>query len=144
MLQLLLHLLGDYILQSEHMARQKRTCSIWAGFHAITYSLPFWLLQPSWAAWSVICGSHFMIDRFGLARYVVWVKNIVLGLWPQRFFGGISGNDQKAAESHRYSWENCKETGYPSDIQPWLAGLLIIISDNTIHLIINWASLKWL
>jgi hypothetical protein len=144
MLQLTLHLLGDHVLQSEHMAGRKRTSSIWAGFHAVTYSLPFWLLQPSWAAWSVICGSHFMIDRFGLARYVVWAKNIVFGLWPQRVLGGISKTDQPADDSHRYSWENCRITGYPADIQPWLAGTLIIAADNTIHLIINWASLKWL
>lgn len=148
MLQVILHLAGDYLLQSDHMSGKKRTSSAWAGFHAITYSLPFWLLQPSWAAWSVICGSHFLIDRFGLARYGVWAKNIVLGLWPKwivtRFSGDSVQVDEWNKDRRRLSWENCKITGYPSEVQPWLAGTLIIVADNTIHLLINWASLEWL
>ncbi len=156
MLQLLLHLAGDYLLQSEHMSAKKRSSSAWAGFHAVTYSLSFWLLQPSWAAWGVICGSHLLIDRFGLARYVVWAKNIVLGLWPKwlcdRFSIKRAANDQDRAiqiddwqrECRRLSWSNCKITGYPSEVQPWLAGMLIIVADNAIHLLVNWSSLKWL
>lgn len=140
MLQLLAHLAGDYLLQSEAMSENKRSSSAWAGFHAVTYSLPFLLLDPSWAAWGMIWGSHFLIDRFGLARYVVWAKNIVLGQWPKRLCGGVSTADDR----QRFSWNNCKLTGYPSEVQPWLAGMLIIVADNTLHLCINWASLKWL
>ncbi len=148
MLQLLLHLTGDYILQSEHMSAKKRASSAWAGFHAITYSLLFGLLHPSWTAWSVICGSHFLIDRFGLARYVVWSKNIVLGLWPKWLLCQISSNDglkdELNNERRRFSWTNCQITGYPSEVQPWLAGTLIIVADNTLHLLINWLALRWL
>ena len=148
MLQLILHLVGDYLLQSEEMSEKKRSSSLWAGFHAITYSLLFLLLQPSWAAWAVICGSHFLIDRFGLARYVVWAKNTALGLWPKWVVWKISNTALEPGEwernCRRLSWSNCKLTGYPSEVQPWLAGMLIIVSDNAIHLLINWASLKYL
>jgi hypothetical protein len=126
------------------MAEQKRTSSAWAGFHAVTYALPFWLLHPTWTAWAVIGGSHFLIDRFGLARYLVWAKNIVLGLWPKRVFGGYFSDDQWTDDRRRFSWENCRITGYPAEIQPWLAGTLIIVADNTLHLLTNWAALEWL
>jgi Protein of unknown function (DUF3307) len=148
MLQLILHLVGDYLLQSEQMSEKKRSSSVWAGFHAITYSLLFLLLSPSWIAWSVICGSHFLIDRFGLARYVVWAKNIALGLWPKwlccRIANTGSTGEEWELDRQRFSWTNCKLTGYPSEVPPWLAGMLIIVSDNTIHLFINWASLQYL
>jgi len=152
MLQLILHLLGDYILQSEPMAASKRSSSAWAGFHALTYSLPFWLLQPSWAAWAVICASHFLIDRFGLARHVVWAKNLILGLWPKWLWRTISARrGANAAEDARWhdecrslAWSHCKATGYPATLEPWLAAALLIITDNTIHLLINWTALRWL
>ena len=145
MLQLLLHLTGDYLLQSDHMSRYKRSSSVWAGFHAIVYSLPFWLLHPSWVAWAVICGSHFLIDRFGLARYLVWAKNILFGMWPNRLFGNADDPDDESEDDRsRLAWKNCKATGYPADLQPWLAVMLLIVADNTLHLSINYASLRWL
>ncbi len=145
MLQLLLHLTGDYLLQSDHMSRNKRSSSGWAGFHAIVYTLPFGMLQPSWAAWAVICGSHYLNDRFSQARYVVWAKNILLGMWPNRIFGNADAPDDESPEdSIRLSWKNCKATGYPADVQPWLAVMLLIVADNTLHLSINYAALRWL
>lgn len=148
MQQLLLHLIGDYLLQSDHMGARKRSSTFWAGFHAVIYALPFLVLHPSWAAWSVICGSHLLIDRFGLARHVVWAKNIVLGLWPERilcrFFGRAGRLEKWEDDRRRLAWKNCSVTGYPADLPPWLAGTLIIVADNTLHLVINWASLTWL
>jgi hypothetical protein len=148
MLQLILHLVGDYLLQSEHMAERKRSSSVWAGIHAVTYALPFWLLHPSWAAWSVICGSHFLIDRFGLARYLVWAKNVVLGLWPMWLLDRIERDadldERWKNDCRRLSWENCRTTGYPAELQPWQAAFLIIVADNAMHLAINWVSLEWL
>jgi len=156
MIQLLLHLLGDFILQSEPMAAGKRGSSFWAGFHALVYALPFWLLGPSWAAWSLICGSHFVIDRWGLARRVIWAKNLGFGLWPKWLCRKIgSGNaagtedgtqreDPWRNECERFAWRNCKATGYPKDLEPWLAATLLIVADNTLHLLVNWSCLRWL
>lgn len=136
MAQLLLHLWGDYILQSGWMANNKTKSSLAAFIHALCYSLPFlWLcyvpwsrLEPEhfrWMAWFTIFGTHFFIDRYRLARYVVWVKNW-LGLWP---------NDP---------WEECQGTGYPPEVPAWMAVWLMIIADNTLHLTINYCALRWL
>lgn len=48
MIQLILHLVGDYITQTDWMAKNKTKNSFAAGSHALIYSLPFLLLKPSW------------------------------------------------------------------------------------------------
>lgn len=121
--QIVAHAVGDYILQSDWMATEKTKKSIAAAVHALTYALPFLLLQPSWAALAVIVGTHFLIDRWRLARYVVWVKN---WMGPNR------------------PWSECKATGYPEDRPVWLTVWLLIFADNIIHILINGAALQWL
>lgn len=116
--QLLAHAVGDYLLQSHWMAQRKTSQSFAATVHALTYALPFLLLRPSWWALVVIVGSHFLIDRFRLARVVCWVKN--------------------------GPWREPTATGYPDDVPPWLAVWLLVIADNTIHVAINGAALRWL
>lgn len=134
MTQILLHLVGDFLLQSHWMAENKTKCSKAAAAHATTYSLPFLLLQPSWAAFSVILVTHFLIDRFRLARFVVYAKNFLLS--PHR--------PCDSEYNARWKWSNCSATGYPSDVPPWLAVWLLIAADNTLHLAINYAALRWL
>lgn len=125
MIQLILHLLGDYVLQSDWMA-QTKTKSTWAAFcHATVYSLPF-LAIASLYAWLVIWSTHLVIDRFRLARYVVYAKN-----WL-------------APRSYWHPWAECSGTGYHKDSPPWLSVWLMIAADNTLHLMINAASLAWL
>lgn len=109
--QIVAHLVGDYILQSHWMATNKAKNSIAAAIHALTYTLPFTLITQHWLALSAICVSHFFIDRFRLARYVVWLKNGARG--PVTL------------------------TGYPDDVPPWMSVWLLIIADNTIHMICN-------
>jgi hypothetical protein len=122
-IQLILHLIGDYVTQSDWMA-QRKAKSTWAAFvHATVYSLPF-LLIGSYDAFWVIWFTHLWIDRFRLARYVVFAKNFAGWPWP--------------------TWEDCKATGYPSATPPWMAVWLMIAADNTIHLGINYAALRWL
>ncbi len=122
--QALLHLIGDYITQTDWMATEK-TKRTWAAFcHATVYSLPFFLLTQSPLAVFVIWFTHLIIDRFRLARYVVFAKNWITNT--------------------SLTWEDCKGTGYPSATPPWLAVWLMIIADNTLHLTINYAALRWL
>lgn len=106
MTQLLLHLWGDYILQSDWMAQNKTAI----------YSLGFLLLRPSPAALAVIFGTHFFIDHYRLARYVVMAKN-----W--------------LGSPHTQSFSTA--TGYPESAPAWLAVWLLIIADNILHVIIN-------
>lgn len=134
MLQLILHLIGDYVTQSDWMANNKTKRSWPAACHAVIYSLPFLLLRPSWAAFAVILGTHFLIDRFRLARLVVYTKNVILS--PHR------PCDLEYIE--RWRWSNCSGTGYPSDAPPWLAVWLLIAADNTLHLAINYTALTYL
>ena len=124
MIQLLLHLIGDYITQTDWMAKNKTKNSFAAGTHALVYSLPFLLLKPSMAAFAVILGTHFLIDRFRLARFVIYAKN-----WTT---------------SPSLKWSDASETGYHKDEPEWLSLFLLIVADNTLHLSINFAALRWL
>lgn len=157
--QLILHLLGDYVTQSQWMADNKRKNDIAAFVHAVVYMLPFLWLAPSLASLSAIGISHFLIDRFGLAVYVVWAKNVLLRpqawrmtAWVDEFMLALDllvGDERHSAmerqrERERYAFRNCKATGYPSDLPPWLSVWLLIAADNTLHLICNYLALKFL
>lgn len=122
--QLLAHLVGDYVLQSDWMATQKTKRLAVALVHALCYSLPFLAFRPSLAAWLVIVGTHALIDRFRLARYVVWAKEWLSPVRPPPL-------------------AECP-TGYPADKPVWLATWLLILTDNTLHIAINGAALRWL
>jgi len=122
--QLLLHLIGDYVSQTDWMARTKVHATFAALCHAVVYSLPFLLLSPSPTALAVIALSHLLIDRFRLARHVIFAKNKLTD-WSLR-------------------WADCKTTGYPSGMPAATAYALMILVDNTMHLSINYASLRWL
>ncbi len=124
--QLILHLTGDYLLQSDWMALHKIKNNRAAATHALVYSIPFLLLQPSFAAWFTIFFTHFIIDRFGVAKYVAFAKTKIAPCkyWP--------------------SWKDCETNGYHKDVPVWLSTWLLIISDNTLHLMINYIALKYL
>jgi hypothetical protein len=124
--QLLAHAVGDYLLQSHWMATEKTKRSLAAAAHALTYGLPFLAFRPSWAALAVIVGTHFVIDRWRLARFVVAAKNFLgpVRTWP----------DSRAVAG----------TGYDPDLPPWLAVWLLIIADNTLHVLINGLALAYL
>jgi len=123
MIQLILHLIGDYITQSDWMAVNKTKSYFAALCHATAYSAPFLLIGDTKAVF-VIWLSHLLIDRFRLARYVVFAKNFMGWPFPR--------------------WDDCKATGYPSERPAWMAVWLLIVADNTIHLATNYASLRWL
>lgn len=127
--QLVAHAVGDYLLQTDHMAAEKRRSWVVACLHGLAYSLPFLLLSPSLAAWVAIAGTHAVIDRLGLARYVVWAKN---QLAPARF---------------RYPWARAGWSGYHQvrdEDAPHLTVWLLIVADNVLHVLCNAAALRWL
>jgi hypothetical protein len=109
--QLVAHAVGDYILQSDWMADNKTKQHFAAAVHAITYTLPFLLITQSPAALAIICGSHFVVDRWRLARFVVWLKN--------------------------GPWLPLTATGYQDTKPPFLAIWLLIIADNIVHVVCN-------
>lgn len=124
--QLLCHALGDYLIQSDWMASEKTKGHVPAAMHAVTYAIPFLLLaNPSPLALAIIVATHFIIDRWRLARYVVWAKNF---LGPRRSW---------------YPWEECAATGYHSSRPIWLSTWLLIIGDNVLHVMCNGLAIKY-
>jgi hypothetical protein len=111
---LLAHLVGDYIIQSHWMATQKT-------------SLPYLLVTQSPLALLLIAGTHIVIDRFRLAKHLMWFKN------------------QIGPKAFRPSWAEAKDNaGYSASTPAWMAVWLMIIADNTLHLLINTAAVIWL
>ena len=134
---LVLHLVGDYLTQSDWMA----ACKVkpkpgdnhghgesWAAAiaHGVTYTAPFALLTHSPLALAVIGGTHIVIDHWRLARHVVWAKNWI----------GPPGWNRP--------WRECSATGYTPDKPAGFAVALMIVADNTMHLAINTATLIYL
>jgi hypothetical protein len=118
----LAHLTGDYLLQTHHQATEKTRAWGPALAHAATYTAAHLPLTRDPVALAVIGGTHAVIDRYRLARHVVWAKN------------------QLAPKSHR---PTRTATGYPEETPPWLAVWLLIAADNTLHLLIGAAVLRW-
>lgn len=120
---LLLHVIGDYVLQSDWMAQKKATGTLEGSFavlaHAATYTVPFLLLTQHWKALLFIFGTHALIDRYRLARYMVFAKN---------FLG---------SRATWKPWSECSNTGYSNDRPAWLTVWLYIIADNVLHVICN-------
>lgn len=125
-LALLAHMVGDYVIQSDKMAVAKTSSWRWALLHGFFYTLPFLVVTQSWAALAVIGGTHVVIDRFRLARHVIWAKEQVLP-------GG-----------HRLPFREVRATGYQEEKLAWMAVWLMIAVDNTMHIAINLAAIVWL
>lgn len=117
---LLAHLAGDYLLQTHHQATEKVHGWAPALAHAATYTAAHLPLTRDPLSLAVIGGTHAVIDRYRLARHIVWAKN------------------QLAPRAHR---PRHTATGYPEDTPAWLAVWLLIAADNTLHLLINAAVL---
>ena len=120
------HLVGDYLLQSDWMANEKTRRWFPAVLHGILYTLPFLLITHSIPALLVIGISHIIIDRYRIAKHIVFVKNFM------------------APRSEWPTWRDSKATGYPSKTPVWMAVWLMIIADNTLHILINIAAILFL
>lgn len=128
MKQVLAHMLGDYVFQNHWEATTKTTANLPAATHAIKYTACFLPLTRSVKALAVIGGTHYVLDRYRLAKQVSWAKNQI----------GVPA-------SSRYSWAEGKaNAGYPDNTPPWLSTWLMIITDNTIHMVINSLALEHL
>lgn len=165
MTQLLAHLLGDYVLQNHWMANTKTTRSSAALLHALFYTLPFLLLtQDPWRL-AVIGGTHFVIDRFRLARYwvdfwgvgksgrvlayIMGLRGYVLGevlvkpdvketRWVRAAAMDFAArHPEQMRERDMDGYLLSHSLPYVQDAPPWLGVWLLIIVDNTMHLCIN-------
>lgn len=115
MIQVILHLVGDFLVQTNWMAINKIKYTL-TGYmacllHCVVYTLGFAITyhhQPY--AVLVIFLTHFVIDKFSLAKYwMKYMKNVDINLMPI-----------------------------------WMYVWLTIITDNILHVIINYLSLLYL
>ena len=146
--ELLCHLFGDFVLQNHAMATRKTSSSRWAAVHVLFYTLPFLFLTRSPLVLSIVAGTHFVIDRWSLAKR-----------WPGFWGVGCEGwvgrkirewRRDRAVANHlwvgdRLGLSTCEpylelvrsDFPLPEAAPPFLAVWLAIIVDNTFHLLIN-------
>ena len=144
--QLLCHIFGDFLLQSDWMALNKNKRTIPCLVHVLIYTSVFLLLTVSWKALLVIGVTHFFLDRFPqVLRKAIWVRNHLNPRLEYPPFGkcdstGYFDDSQfnsvapEAGDAKLYS----KKRLFPITI--WL----YIIHDNFLHLTINFLALKYL
>lgn len=159
--QLILHLVGDYCTQNHWMANRKTQSTFACLVHVLLYTLPFWLLlEPSMEALAVIAGTHFVIDRWRLAKWWCWFWGVGEPGWVMstinrwlRALTYIATCDVTVPEPDGQKHDRVQATVeikmpfqfvYPKAAPEWLAVWLLIIVDNTAHLGINYAALRWL
>ena len=133
LLSLLAHACGDYLFQTEWMAVEKTRRWSAAGVHAVAYGVPFLPLlasaqrpEAAVVAGAVIVGTHLVLDRYRLARYLVWARN------------------QLAPARYRYRWAQADPDGFRPGTPAHLGGWLVVVNDNVLHVAINTAALAWL
>lgn len=122
--QIIAHFVGDYILQSDWMVQHKGRKWSAAFIHVVFYTLPFLFLTLDPLVLFVIAGTHMVIDRYRLARHLIWLKNRP---WP-----------------NSRPWTECKETGFPPEVPKYISSWLMIIVDNVVHILINGLALTYL
>ena len=120
MIQALLHLIGDYIIQNDWMALNKKKLT-WKGelacqVHCITYALPFLFIGSPMAVFCIYF-SHYIVDRTNIVGWFIAIRN---GVFHTKNFG--FGMDR------------------PFVISIWL----YIITDNIFHVLFNFLILKYL
>lgn len=81
--QFILHLIGDYLVQNDWMALNKKKMT-WLGelacqIHCISYSLPF-LFITSWQAVLVIYLSHYLLDKTNIVGWFLAIRNGVFNV----------------------------------------------------------------
>lgn len=125
--QILIHAIGDFVLQSDWQANNK-TKSWWPALaHVFVYGLPWLLLTTSPAALAFIIGTHLVIDRWRIARHISWAKNFLAppSDWPSE-------------------WKACEATGYGPEKPLWMSVWLMIIVDQILHVACNAFAIRYL
>lgn len=114
--QLIAHLIGDFWLQNDWMAVNKKKVFPIAILHSMIYTIPFILITRSILALAVICITHAIIDGTEIVKRLNQVKN---GYY-------LTDDGYKASR--------------PDHIRHWL----LIFQDNTLHLLINFLAITYL
>jgi hypothetical protein len=136
--QILLHLVGDYLLQNDWMAANKTKRLSAAFVHASIYSVPFcWVVSNAYGLLFIVI-THAFIDRYRLSRYPLWARNYLSPKWIEE----TDDNGTVIGERRNLPWKDCSDTGFLPGKPVWLSTWLLIISDNIIHVILNGIAIK--
>lgn len=138
--QLLTHIFGDYILQSDWQATNKSKRTIPCLVHVLLYTSCFLLLTNNCITLLIIGSTHFILDRFPIIiRRLIWFKNHI---GPGFKFVPFNLCKITGYYDHYGSPSNININGYSlrdNHITIWL----YIITDNFIHLTINYFAIKY-
>lgn len=134
--QFLCHCVGDYWLQNDWMATNKKKKWLPAVVHGIFYTLPFLLLTQNILALSIICITHIIIDHTYIVQKLNQVKNwnfekVKVFFMKQIGQGKVRSTSMDAIDGYGLR---------PVFIRIWL----IILQDNILHLLINYLTLKYI
>lgn len=144
--QLLVHLLGDFGLQSDWMALNKSKRSIPCLVHVLIYTACFLLLTTSWKALLVIGGTHFLIDRFHTPlKRLLWLKNHLgptMEYPPYEYCNSTGYFDDSPYNIKQADEGMIKKFGKPRHF--YITIWIYIAIDNMIHLAINNLALAYL
>lgn len=77
------HLIGDYLIQNDWMAQQKKNSSFRCAVHVATYMLPFAWCGMTWWQLALIAAQHYAIDRTHIVEWFMKVKG------SERFATGV-------------------------------------------------------
>lgn len=69
----LAHFVGDYLLQTDAMAAQKKRSSLWCMAHVAAYMLPFLVCGLAWWQLALVAVQHYAQDR---TNFVVWLMRV--------------------------------------------------------------------
>jgi len=154
--QLLGHLWGDFVCQTDWMALTKKKPGAmgWTAalVHALVYTLAvFGVLalfssKYSWQALLVIWITHAIIDHYELVAKFIWARNWLSPRWITKalYIGGNS-SPSSVWSVRNAPWGACKpKQGFHPERPEHLVWLIYIVIDNTLHLTINYAALRWL
>lgn len=113
--QLLCHVFADYVIQSDWMALNKSKRSWPCLVHVLLYTSVFLLLTTSWKALVVIGVTRFLFEHCKVTGYY----------------------------DHFSSPSNIEMNGYSQRLS-YITIWLCIITDNFLHLTINYFAIKYL
>lgn len=133
MLQLIFHGIGDFFLQTDKQALNKKSRGregLWYCLkHCTTYSILFFFIGSPLAV-AAIFVSHFIIDRTQIVAYLIAFKN-----------GTKKHIEAGELDYYKYDISNF---GFAPERPFAISIWLYIICDNLLHIICNYLALKYL
>jgi len=134
MIQLILHAIGDYLLQTSTQALNKKNKG-WFGFkmcfiHCITYSIPFFLIGTPTQVFFIFA-THFLIDRTKIVSYFIAIRDRNI-------------TDQSISYFNIKDRYDISNAGFIKTRPAFISIWLNIIIDNIFHIICNYTALTYL